>query len=151
MSNKKWKMRQIFVAFSEYLNFKVKIWGTVIWFWGWDQIENTFWDYTNFKKLGCFPRIIATTPYFQQISIFKLSIQYGCFASCISWPFIFVVLIFTADLLFGARWYNGSKIFLKAIFYLLFVLPTISQDDTYYTLRKWCLENHCNLNTQLLN
>ena len=32
MSNKKWKMNQLFVPFSEYLNFKVKIWGTVIWF-----------------------------------------------------------------------------------------------------------------------
>ena len=39
------------------------------------------------------------------------SSQYNMDASCISWPFIFVVLIFTADSLFVARWYNGSNLY----------------------------------------
>ena len=100
MSNRKWKMNQLFVPFSEYLNFKVKIWGTVIWFWGWDQIENTFWDYTNFKNWVVFQESLLPLLIFNRFQY--SSSQYNMDAS----------LHALVDLLYLLFWYLQLTCFL---------------------------------------
>ena len=112
-------MRQIFVAFSEYLSFKVKIWGTVIWFLFGTKLKIHSEITPPFKSWVVFQESLLPLLIFNRFQY--SSSQYNMDASCISWPFTFVVLIFTADLLFGARWYNESKIFLKAIFFIYYL------------------------------